>query len=179
MTYWPVRYYLHHQDPGQDQGAEGAPGPGAGLRRDPGHKPLAGEGLGGGAHLLRPQPAEQLCGQRAQPAAQPPRRLPPPPSPAPALRLPLHASQQRPQRPAPVCRQVGSQLSVRGQRGQRITAPPLLYLFLFFTPENDVYFLPTVGGTRCHFRPGRTVAHSPTTFLAGIETPDPADGVSV
>lgn len=108
FLYWLVRSYLHYQDPSQDQGAEGASGPGARLRRNPGHT-HAGEVLWGGTPVRGHQRPEQLRGQRAQPAPQPPRRLPPHPSapPAPALRLPLHPSQQSPQRPASVCRQVG------------------------------------------------------------------------
>lgn len=106
-----VCYFLHYQDPSQDQGAEGASGPGARLRRNPGHT-HAGEVVRGGTPVRGHQRPEQLRGQRAQSAPQPPRRLPPHPSapPAPALRLPLHPSQQSPQRPASVCRQVGGRL---------------------------------------------------------------------
>lgn len=102
--------FFHHQDPSQDQGAERAPGQGTGLCRNPRHKPHAREGFWRGAPVHWHQPPEQLCEQRTQPAAQPPRRLSPHPSspPAPALRFPLHPSQQSPQRPAPVCRQVGA-----------------------------------------------------------------------
>lgn len=140
--------HLHPQDPGQDQRAEGASGPGTGLRRDPGHQPLAREGVRGRAPVRRHQPAEHLTGQRAQPAPQPPRRLParPPAPPAPALRFPLHPSQQSPERPASVCRQVGaaglSMLdAIRLQAGDE---PPLTarqhVLYLSIQKQTQVWY---------------------------------------